>query len=268
MRLTIRHLSTYLYDPPADRVAMRLKLYPSRFEGQSTVEWRVTVNGVVVNPLLMSGFGDEEGLWLDHRRPEEAEIIAEGVVETEDKAGLVRGLPANPPANIFLRETRLTRSDKAIEAIAASAARRDPLDEMHELSRAVRAAVDYTPGVTHALTPAADALRLGAGVCQDHAHVFIAAARSRGHPARYVAGYMMAAEDAADLHETHAWAEAFVSGLGWVGFDPSNEVCPTERYIRLASGLDAEGAAPIRGNVLGCGDERLQASVVIAQAQQ
>ena len=117
MRLTIRHLSTYLYDPPADRVAMRLKLYPSRFEGQSTVEWRVTVNGVVVNPLLTSGFGDEEGLWLDHRRPEEAEIIAEGVVETEDKAGLVRGLPANPPANIFLRETRLTRPDKAIEAM-------------------------------------------------------------------------------------------------------------------------------------------------------
>jgi len=267
MRLSVRHLSTYLYDPPADRVAMRLKLYPSLFDGQDVAEWRVTANGDTVEPILTSGFGDREGLWLNHRKTPKIEIIAEGIVEVEDRSGVVSGLPANPPVGIFLRETSLTRECESIRDLAVSSARDAPLEELHEISRQVRAAVEYRTGSTDSQTTASQALRQGAGVCQDHAHIFIAAARSRGHPARYVSGYMFAAEGA-ELHETHAWAEAYVKGLGWVGFDASNEVCPTERYIRLACGHDAVGAAPVRGNVLGGGHENLAASVVIAQAQQ
>lgn len=267
MRLSVRHLSTYLYDPPADRVAMRLKLFPSQFDGQSVVEWRVTANGEPVESIITSGFGDREGLWLDHSKTAQIEIVAEGLVDVEDRSGVVAGLPANPPVGVFLRDTPLTKECDAIRGLAAEAARSDPLEELHEISRKVRAAVDYRAGATDSQTTASQALNLGAGVCQDHAHVFIAAARSRGRPARYISGYMFAAEGA-ELHETHAWAEAFVKDLGWVGFDPSNEVCPTERYIRLACGHDAVGAAPVRGNVLGGGRENLAASVVIAQAQQ
>ncbi len=268
MRLYVRHLSTYLYDPPADRVAMRLKLYPSAFDGQTVVEWRVTANDDPVEPLLTSGFGDREGLWLRHQRTTQIEIVAEGIVETGDRSGVVSGLSANPPIGVFLRETPLTEPCDRIRDLAAASARSEPLEELHEISRRVRAAVEYRTGVTDAQTTASQALKLGAGVCQDHAHVFIAAARANGRPARYVSGYMLAAEGAAELHETHAWAEAFVKGLGWVGFDPSNEICPTDRYIRLACGHDAVGAAPVRGNVLGGGQENLAASVVIARAQQ
>lgn len=268
MRLTIRHLSTYLYDPPADRVAMRLKLYPSVFDGQTAADWRVSANGEAVEPLLTSGFGDREGLWMRHQKTDRIEVIAEGVVETEDRNGVVRGLPANPPAGVFLRETALTAACEAVAALAAQASRADPLEELHDISRLVRAAIDYRAGATHATTTASEALALGEGVCQDHAHVFIAAARARGHPARYISGYMLADIGAEELHETHAWAEAWVKGLGWVGFDPSNEICPTERYVRLACGLDAAGAAPVLGNVLGGGRENLAASVSITQTQQ
>ncbi len=70
------------------------------------------------------------------------------------------------------------------------------------------------------------------------------------------------------MHETHAWVEAFVPDLGWVGFDPSNRVCVTERYLRLASGLDADAAAPIRGSVTAAGEMWIDADVRIAQAEE
>lgn len=247
---------------------MRLKLFPSVYDGQAVTDWRVSVNAETVDAILTSGFGDREGLWLRHQKTEGVEVIAEGVVETEERSGVVRGLPANPPAGVFLRETALTTPCQAVAALAAQASSADPLEELHDISRRVRAAIRYRPGVTHAATTASEALAQGEGVCQDHAHVFIAAARIRGHPARYVSGYMLADVGAQELHETHAWAEAWVKGLGWVGFDPSNEVCPTERYVRLAAGLDAAGAAPVLGNVLGGGRENLAASVSIVQAQQ
>ena len=76
-----------------------------------------------------------------------------------------------------------------------------------------------------------------------------AAARTLRVPARYVVGYLLAQDT--KLTETHAWAEAFVPEIGWVGFDAANRLCPTDRYVRLACGLDSADAAPIRGNVVG-----------------
>ena len=128
-------------------------------------------------------------------------------------------------------------------------------------------AVAYRAGVTTSDTTAAEAFSLGAGVCQDHAQVFIAASRALGIPARYVSGYLLAGEDDA-LYETHGWAEACLPDLGWIGFDPSNRVCVTERYLRLASGLDANEAAPIRGSVTVSGDVWVDADVRIAQAEE
>lgn len=270
MLLSVRHISTYSYATPANRIAIRIKLFPSVYAGQNVVEWKVAANGEAVTPMFMSGFGDEEALWFDYQRSPVVEVVAEGVVETEDKAGLVRDLPCLAAPGVFMRDTDLTRADARIREIAESARRADPLESMHELSRAVRAAVDYCTGSTNEMTSASAAVNAGYGVCQDHAHVFIAAARAMGHPARYVAGYFFSdcGDSTAALNETHAWAEAHIPGLGWVGFDPSNQVCPTDRYIRLSCGLDAAGAAPIRGSVLGGGGETLTASVVIAQAQQ
>jgi transglutaminase-like putative cysteine protease len=80
-------------------------------------------------------------------------------------------------------------------------------------------------------------------------------------PARYVVGYLLALDT--KLTETHAWAEAYVPDIGWVGFDPANGLCPTERYVRLGCGLDSADAAPIRGSVAGTRQERLSASVDI-----
>ncbi|MEC9431323.1 MAG: transglutaminase family protein [Pseudomonadota bacterium] len=282
MRLSIRHRTVYEYDPAALRLALRLRLWPSAYEAQTASDWSVTVNGEAVSPLLTDDFGDAVALWHAHQPIGSVEIVATGTVETTDAAGVVRGLGHARAAGVFLRDTPLTKPDDAIcelaATVAAEAGDDGTLAVMHALRTAVREAVDYRPGVTEADTTAARALALGAGVCQDHAHVFIAAARSLGVPARYVSGYLLvepSAEDDEDeaavkldeLNETHAWAEAFVEGLGWVGFDPSNDVCPTDGYVRLVAGLDANEAAPIRGSVTGQSETTLTAEVEVSRAQ-
>ena len=117
-------------------------------------------------------------------------------------------------------------------------------------------------------TPTAEALAEGEGVCQDHAHVLISAARLLGLPARYVSGYLCTDGESTDAEASHGWAELYLDGIGWVGFDASNRTCPTENYIRLGSGVDARDAAPIRGVHAGAADEDLDVNVVVQQAQQ
>ncbi|WP_306253344.1 transglutaminase family protein [Parvularcula sp. IMCC14364] len=267
MRLTVSHVTTYSYEPAVDRIGLRLRLFPSVSDGQAVEEWEVLVNDELTVPLLRSGFGDDEALFMSHEPLSALNIVARGVVNTKDTSGVVSGLPGTAPLGVFLRDTPLTQAGQAIIDLGTEAAKTDPLDELHELSRIVRRDVDYVSGSTDADTTAAQALNLGRGVCQDHAHVFCAAARSRGHPARYVAGYLLPDGDGGELHQTHAWAEAHVEGIGWVGFDPSNNICPTERYIRLGCGLDSRDATPVRGAISGMGAENLVASVVIEQAQ-
>ncbi|MEL7019409.1 MAG: transglutaminase family protein, partial [Pseudomonadota bacterium] len=110
-----------------------------------------------------------------------------------------------------------------------------------------------------------DALATGRGVCQDHAHVFIACARRLGFPCRYVSGYLMM-NDRVDQEASHAWAEALVEGVGWVGFDVSNAICPDERYVRIATGCDYGEAAPFSGIAVPGGGE--QSLIVSVQVQQ
>lgn len=264
MRLTVRHATTYTYDPPVDRCALRLRLYPPSFDSQKVKDWKVSVNGKGIPSLLTTATADRESIWTCSGAGTEIVIVAEGEVETQDAAGVVRGLRETARPQIYLRPSPLTESDARILELAAGIKAAAPLDRMHALFRAVADRIDYRPGTTSSNTTAAQALKAGKGVCQDHAHVFISAARAMGAPARYVVGYLLA-EDT-KLTETHAWAEAFVPEIGWVGFDAANRLCPTDRYVRLGCGLDAADAAPIRGNVSGSPQERLSASVDIAPA--
>jgi len=261
MRLTVRHATTYAYDPPADRCALRLRLYPPSFASQRVLGWKVSVNGQAIPALMTTATGDRESIWTKSSVGEEVLVLAEGEVEVDDAAGVVRGLRDSIRPQVFLRPTPLTEADEKIETLAASIADAAPLEQMHGLFNAVADAIEYKPATITSTTTAAQALKAGQGVCQDHAHVFISAARTLKVPARYVVGYLFAPDT--KLAETHAWAEAWVKDIGWVGFDAANRLCPTDHYVRLGCGLDAVDAAPIRGNVFGSRQERLSASVDI-----
>jgi transglutaminase-like putative cysteine protease len=101
-------------------------------------------------------------------------------------------------------------------------------------------------------------------VCQDHAHIFLAAARALEVPARYVSGYLMM-DDRIEQEATHAWAEAYVQNLGWVGFDISNGISPDSRYVRVATGRDYRDAAPVTGISFGAVAQELQVALAVEQ---
>lgn len=273
MRLSIRHRTLYRYDPPAVAAALRLRLFPPDCALQQVSGWSVTVNGDAPSAPLVNAYGDAEAIWIKREPTAEIEVVAEGVVETTDVAGVLGQRPEAARPAVFLRATALTEPLGPVEALADKL-REAPegLDRGHAAAAMVRDAVEYRTGATDAATTAAEALATGAGVCQDHAHVFCAVMRALGAPARYVSGYLHTGDGPSEAGpgstETHAWAETWIDGLGWVGFDPSNGVCPTEDYVRLACGLDAEDAAPLRGAFTGATAEALEAAVTVAAAQQ
>jgi len=224
----------------------------------------VSVNGQSVAPLLNTATADREAIWTRAEVGPELVVIAEGEVETTDTAGVVRGLRETSRPQVFLRPTPLTEADKRIEDLAAGVTGKSPLDRLHALFNTVADTIEYKPGSTSQLTTAAQALKAGKGVCQDHAHVFISAARQLAGPSRYVVGYLLA-EDT-KLTETHAWAEAFVPEIGWVGFDAANRLCPTDRVCAPGMRSGCGGCRPDPRHVSGGSRERLSASVDIAQA--
>lgn len=269
MILTVSHSSHYRYDLPVRSVVQTHRLTPSRHEGQRVISWAVRVSDGIAGGSYRDGAGDWVQAYTVPGPVSEITVDVQGTVEVADLAGVLRGHREGIAPEAYLRDTVATRIDVALIDLAESTAPgADLLDRAHRLSAAVADAIVYSPGATHAHTTAAEALALGEGVCQDHAHALIAVARVAGMPARYVSGYLFS-DSAGDPHEAaHAWAEVYVQGLGWVGFDPANRCCPDERYIRLGSGFDARDAAPIRGVARGPGHESLDVTVAIGAAQQ
>lgn len=269
MILTVDHVTRYSYDRPVRGVVQSHRLTPSRFDGQKVIDWQVSVTGGVMGGAFRDGAGDWVQGWSVAGPVTEIEVRVLGRIETVDLAGVLRGHREVTAPEAYLNETAPTRADPAIRALAAAAgAQARSLATCHALSAAISGAIAYRPGTTHARTTAAEALAQGEGVCQDHAHALIAAARAAGVPARYVSGYLQAGADGSDHEAAHAWAELYVADFGWVGFDPANRCCPDARYIRLGSGLDAQDAAPIRGISRGLGGESLAVAVAVQLAEQ
>ncbi len=266
MDLSVYHVTRYRYASPARQVVMRLRLLPRNLAVQEVLDWAVTVDGRPVTGFPANAFGDGEGFALARGPIEQVEVVARGLVRTTDRHGLVSGFGLEAPLPVFLRSTLLTRGSQGLAELAQEAKQPNPLPSLHRLTNLVRERIAYAPGSTTAGTPAAVALEQGKGVCQDQTHAFIAAARLLGVPARYVAGYLLLDGEGPGSSETHAWAEAWVEGLGWVGFDPTHGMCVTERYIRLCCGLDADDGAPIKGSVWDAEAIGVRADVIIEDA--
>ncbi|GAB4147116.1 MAG: transglutaminase family protein [Sphingomonadales bacterium] len=267
MRLRIRHLTHYRYDQWVDYSIQTLRLAPRDHDGQRVLSWRVTGDGGRVLPMITDGLGNIVHCHSVNRPHRESAVLVEGEVETMETHGIVAGAVEPLPPAYFLRSTPLSAADQALTDLAHQASG-GGLDRLHHLTGLIRDRIDYRIGMTEARTTAADALAAGAGVCQDHAHAFIACARALGVPARYIGGYLWT-QDHLEVYEAgHAWAEAYVEDLGWVGFDPANRVCATEAYVRASVGLDYWTAAPVRGLWRGEGAEHLDVEVQVSQSQQ
>ena len=266
MRLTVRHTTRYRYETPLANAMQQLRLTPESGPAQTVVNWTIEAPGIERATTYKDAFDNQVHMVSRSEPVEDVEITATGTVDTVDTSGVIGHDPgASAPNRIYTRVTALTEANQAIRKLATLADVHDKIAGFHALMHAIRDKVDYRTGVTETHAPAASVLAAGEGVCQDHAHIFIAAARTLGVPARYVSGYLLLEdEQASEAH--HAWAEVMINGLGWTGFDISNTMCPTDRYIRLTTGLDSRSAAPIRGIRFGGLEENLQVEVDVAQA--
>ncbi len=269
MRLKIHHDTHYAYDAAPSYLVQRLHLTPVNFEGQKTISWNITAPGIEAGLSHVDGFGNVTHLVTVRGHTGPLTISAVGEVETTDTAGMVRGLVHPLPDAVYLRRTPATQMNTAMQRLAESVDRRAPaLEQAHTIMNQVHAQVAYEVGSTTMHTTAAEAFAEGRGVCQDHAHILIALARSLGFPARYVTGYLVTGTGASSS-AAHAWAELLVPDLGWVGFDAANGQCPTPHYVRIAAGLDASAVAPVRGfRRGGTGAEQMTVAVRVEIAQQ
>jgi transglutaminase-like putative cysteine protease len=262
--ISIGHVTRSALAATANYSIHCLRLTPPSFDAQQVVSWSIEMPQIDNAVRFRDCFGNMAHLVALSEPHQEISIVARGTVDTRDCAGVVRGLVEIAPSRVYKRETTMTAPDDGIRELCAEVTADDSIERMHKLMETVHERVKYVVGVTHAHTNAADALKDGQGVCQDHAHIFISAARVMGLPARYVNGYFLTDSDApAEAH--HAWAEVWVGGLGWIGFDPANNMCPTDSYVRLAWGLDAGSAAPIRGTRRGGAEEVLDVVVEVQQ---
>lgn len=278
MRLKITHRTEYSYEQPLAYALQRLRLFPCSGPLQTVHSWALAIDGAREEVRFVDHFGNDTRLISVAGEPHVIGIEAAGEVETFNKAGVSGPQRGFAPLWLFLRETPLTAPDEKARELAAAIAKDAGLGGLHELMAAVHAsAAPAAPAekATQMQTSGAPASQVQASEAsatptkdtasiQEHAHGFIAAARLLGFPARYVSGYLMV-DGIAGQATSHAWAEAHVEGLGWVGFDAVHGISPDENYVRVATGRDHRDAMPVSGIPLGQASEQLAVRITVEQ---
>jgi transglutaminase-like putative cysteine protease len=264
MRLSVDHATRYAYEVPVRFSTQYLRLTPHDSARQKVLEWKLDAPGRPTRTL--DGYGNVlHVLTLD--KPV-TEIVIRAIGRVETRAGQDEGpdpVPLSPL--VFMRGTQLTRADEALASFAEGYRRRAAsYAGLRDMAGAILRKMPFRPGDTHVSSSAAEAFATGSGVCQDHAHVFIACCRVLGIPARYVSGYVYSpGHDGAHV-ASHAWAEAWVVDR-WRSFDIANDGPAGEDHIKLAIGADYPDACPIRGVRIGGGGESMSALARVAQQE-
>ena len=263
MRIRVDYTTVYDYALPASGVVQLLRVEPHGHEDQTVLAWRVDVDA---DGSLRRGtdvFGNvTHSFYADHPI-HRLGLKVSGTVETIDTGGVIRGSNEPLPPVIYLRTTALSAPDAPLRDYARSRVQSKPLDTLHGIMLDLYERMSFDADATGTGTDAAAAFASGRGVCQDFTHIFCAAARVLGTPARYVSGHFVHAET---QPAGHAWAEAWVDDLGWVGFDPTHGISTADRHIRVAVGLDYLDAAPVRGARRGGGAETMVVAVDVTDA--
>jgi transglutaminase-like putative cysteine protease len=145
--------------------------------------------------------------------------------------------------------------------------RDDPLTVLRDLNSDIHRIFDYSPKTTRVDSPIDEALSMRKGVCQDFAHIMITLVRHLQIPCRYVSGYLYRGEGRSTGEATHAWVEAYLPDIGWVGFDPTNNTLTNERHVRVAIGRDYSDVPPTRGVFRGKAESEMAVTVRIAPSK-
>jgi len=269
MRVAISHETVYRYRHPVAYSIQYLRLTPLSSPTQRVLNWRLYAPAPLVS--WTDAFGNTANVMVMDRAHQEIRVKAVGEVEIADAGKPLLSDGEVHAPELYLRQTKLTAADNEVRNFARRfrpAFAGGPRPGLENLMHGIREVVEYRPGVTHVATSASQALDSGAGVCQDHAHLFVSCCRTLGVPARYVSGYLCTDAGGDDAMASHAWAEAWVEGAGWLSFDVANRSSNTKAHVRVAVGLDYLDAAPVRGMRKGGHGEELEVEVQVGDARQ
>jgi len=266
MKITIRHETRYAYSAPLAHTIQQLHLTPRVEPQQRALSWQLSTPGQC--HAYTDAYGNLSHMLTINGQHQALSLVAHGVVETiypyQGRLNLVETLSPL----LFTMPTRLTDAGPAIVELAASSLleRNTAANTQHllRLAENIASKVAYESGATMVSTTAADALALGRGVCQDHAHLFLACCHAWGIPARYVSGYID--PETTGHAASHAWVDAWAQDSdfqGWVSIDVTHARLMTDAYCRLAIGRDYDSAAPVRGVRQGGGQESMSVEVQI-----
>lgn len=264
MKLEIVHSTRYRYSGPIAETVMELRLRPMDGNGQRCADFRLELSHRIQPRTYKDGFGNTVHYFNLVRPHAGLSVVGRSVVETglgpDGDAGeeLVHDfLRFRSPVKDVDGVRRLAEMHAIGESRSPQAIER----ALDELTLTISREFTYDRSVTNVYSSVDDVLALRAGVCQDFAHLFIAVARAMGVPARYVSGYIHVPTEKAATTASHAWAEAWVPGRGWTGFDATRPIRTTEHHVRLAVGRDYTDAAPTRGVYVGSASSSMNIAV-------
>ena len=285
MHYSIRHVTRFRYSAPVRESVMELRTQPRSEGPQALRSFQINTNP----RTQLYAYTDHLGNAVYHfnvlREHQELRIETQAVIEMAalhdlpditDPLEWQRYNGYNLSSDHFdlLEPSKFAHISPALTEFAhahdLSVRAGDPFTALKKLNTAIHDAVEYQVGITEVHSPIEHALKERRGVCQDFAHIMIAIARSWGIPARYVSGYLYHRRtdpDRSGEDATHAWVEAYLPSLGWIGFDPTNNILARERHIRVAVGRDYADVPPTRGTYKGGADSELAIAVNVSPTQ-
>ena len=270
MLLRIDHETRLTYSEPVTESVIKVRMAPPSGEDQTVMNYRLRTTPSASITSFRDGFGNRADLFNVLPPHRELVINATSFVQTHRRPSLTRlnGVVLATDGQIdleaadYVRPSRLTGEGPALAEFVAGLPRQTGLlaDRVQELVMAVRARLAYEKKVTTVHTPVTEALALGRGVCQDFAHLLIAACRAVGLPARYVSGYVNQPGEVA----THAWAQIWAGpDCGWVDIDPTHDTWPGDDHVVTAVGRDYADVPPNRGVWKGAATETIAVTVTV-----
>jgi transglutaminase-like putative cysteine protease len=281
---SVRHITTFRYEPAVRESVMEVRMQPRSEAHQRCLSFTLDVSPAA----NITQYSDSAGNTVHHfdiaGSHTEVIVTAQSTVQVQgvpaprrSEAGDWSDLDAMTDADDYwemMLPSEFARSSEALEQLGSELARRRcdaPLEVLIALNEGIYKLFEYVPNSTNVDSPIEDALRTRQGVCQDFAHIMIALARSHRIPCRYVSGYLFHRQDGENGHQdrslegaSHAWVEAFVPRLGWTAFDPTNNLVGGDRHIRVAIGRDYADVPPTRGVHKGEAASELSVAVTVS----
>ena len=275
----VMHATRYRYDAPVSQCQSEVRLTPRSLPWQTVLDSTIeTVPAPAWFNSRRDYFGnDVSSFWIQERHDKFSTVATSRVrldprpvVATEDTAWeearetlAAHTAPGALEAFEFVFDSPFVASGPELTAYARPSfdAGRPLIEAVGDLSHRIHAEFTYKPESTSIDTPLLETLRMKRGVCQDFSHVMIGALRSIGLAARYVSGYLRSGSDHQGGEASHAWVGVFIPHVGWIDFDPTNDVRPDTDHVTIAWGRDYADVTPMKGIALGGGNQLVDVEV-------